>query len=179
MDISACALSGHRPSRFHFGYDESHEDCMKIKATLREQIEFLVEKNVTIYYSGMAMGIDLWAASIVLDLKSSNANIHLNAAIPCRTQADRWPLEQQEFYYDILDKCGHVTTLYEKYTRSCMFERNRYMVDRSDYLLAVYDGNAKGGTAYTTDYARKKGREIIIIHPDTLVVTNSFGLMSK
>ena len=172
MDVFSCAFSGHRPSRFHFGYDESHEDCIKIKAALRKQIEFLIAKNVTIYYSGMAMGIDLWAATVVLDLKPSNPNIRLNAVVPCKTQADRWPSEQQELYYGILDKCDHVTTLYEKYTRSCMFERNRFMIDHSNYLLAVYDGVAKGGTAYTTSYAQKKGREIIIIHPDTLVVTN-------
>lgn len=49
-----------------------------------------------------------------------------------------------------------------------MLERNRYMVDHAAYLLAVYDGGNKGGTAYTVRYAREKKREIIVIRPDTL-----------
>ena len=50
------------------------------------------------------------------------------------------------------------------------------MVDRSDYLLAIYDGGNKGRTAYTTDYAKKKGRKIIIIHPDSLEITTTVDL---
>ena len=173
MEKLVCAFSGHRPERFHFGYDETHEDCLKIKAVLRKQIESLIAKNVTIYCSGMAMGVDVWAAAIVLELKANHPNITLNAAVPCKTQSNRWPLEQQERYHDILAQCDHVTTLHEKYTRSCMFERNRFMVDNSDYLLAVYAGGDKGGTAYTVSYAQKKGRKIIIIHPDSLGVTST------
>lgn len=45
------------------------------------------------------------------------------------------------------------------------------MVDNSDILLAVYDGNSKGGTAYTVEYARKQGKQVILINPYTLVQT--------
>jgi uncharacterized phage-like protein YoqJ len=50
------------------------------------------------------------------------------------------------------------------------------MVDNSEYLIAVYDGSKKGGTAYTVEYALKKERKNIIIHPDTLAVTTSFSI---
>ena len=51
-----------------------------------------------------------------------------------------------------------------------MFERNRYLVDHANYLLAVYDGSGKGGTAYTVKYGQKNKRKLTIIHPDTLEV---------
>ena len=41
------------------------------------------------------------------------------------------------------------------------------MVDNSDVLIAIFNGDPKGGTAYTVNYARKKGKEIVIINPDT------------
>ena len=44
--------------------------------------------------------------------------------------------------------------------------RNKYMVDNSDLLLAVWNGK-KGGTANTVKYARKKEKEVVIINPDT------------
>jgi uncharacterized phage-like protein YoqJ len=53
-----------------------------------------------------------------------------------------------------------------------MFERNRRLVDSAEHLLAVYDGGAHGGTAYTVKYAKQKSRQITIIHPDTLTVTS-------
>ena len=41
--------------------------------------------------------------------------------------------------------------------------RNRYMVDRSARLLAVYDGEPKGGTAQTLAYALRKGLHVTIL----------------
>lgn len=41
-----------------------------------------------------------------------------------------------------------------------MLRRNRYMVDRSSLLIAVYDGTPKGGTMNTLAYCRAKGLEI-------------------
>jgi uncharacterized phage-like protein YoqJ len=146
-----------------------------IKEKLREQIEFLISNNVTVFYTGMAMGVDMWAASIVLELKAKQPNIQLIAIVPCKNQANRWPQVYQEKYNEILAQCDDTIILHEKYTRSCMFERNRYMVDNSSYLLSVFDGSDKGGTAYTTKYAQKKGNQVIIIHPDTFTVTKLHG----
>lgn len=46
------------------------------------------------------------------------------------------------------------------YDRFCMMRRNRYMVDRSGSLIAVYNGVPKGGTFQTLAYAMKKGLTI-------------------
>jgi len=174
MQMSAC-FTGHRPKRFHFGYDESHEDCLKLKMKLREWIEFLVANNVTMFYSGLALGVDSWAASIVLDLKKIHPNICLHAAVPFKAQASSWSSEQQKNYQAILTQCDHVTTMSEKYSLASIFTRNRFMVDNSNYLLAVYDGDKKGGTAYTVKYSQSKKKESIIIHPDSLEVTTTLS----
>ncbi len=42
-------------------------------------------------------------------------------------------------------------------TPGCMQRRNRYMVDRSSLLIAVYDGIPQGGTLNTLSYAMGKG----------------------
>ena len=51
-----------------------------------------------------------------------------------------------------------------------MFQRNRWMVDHASFVIAVYNGSGKGGTAYTVDYARKTNRAVIQIDPNTLSV---------
>ena len=172
---TACAFTGHRPARFSFGFDESDERCVKVKAAIKEQITALMDGGVTGFYTGMALGVDQWAASIVLEIKKEHPGIRLYAALPCETQANDWSVAQRERYFGTLEQCDEVVTLHTRYTRSCMFERNRYLVDHAGHLLAVYDGGKNGGTAYTVRYGEQQGRRIVIIHPDTLAVTHSGG----
>jgi len=90
---------------------------------------------------------------------------------PCETQADYWSAEQRERHFDTLALCDDTITMQLRYSRSAIFERNRFLVELADNLLAVYDGGGKGGTAYTIKYGRRHERRIISIHPDTLAVT--------
>ena len=53
-----------------------------------------------------------------------------------------------------------------------MLDRNRFMVDHAAALLAVYNGERRGGTAATMRYAQKLGREIIVIDPVTRLITH-------
>jgi len=138
---------------------------------MSERIAALIAGGVTDFYSGMALGVDQWAAEIVLEMKKTHPAVRLIGVRPCETQADSWSVEQRERHYNTLAQCDDVVTLQTRYTRSCMFERNRYLIDHAGHLLAVYDGGSDGGTAYTVKYARQQGRRVTIIHPDTLEVT--------
>ena len=66
-----CAFTGHRPQNLPFRFDETDERCLRLKVELRKLIVQMIEqKNVTHFISGMALGIDTYAAEMVLDLKS-------------------------------------------------------------------------------------------------------------
>ena len=66
-----CAFTGHRPQNLPFRFDETDERCLRLKAELRNLIVQMIEqKNVTHFISGMALGIDTYAAEMVLDLKT-------------------------------------------------------------------------------------------------------------
>ena len=43
--------------------------------------------------------------------------------------------------------------------------RNRWMVDNSDLVLAVFDGKKEGGTWNCVKYAKSKNKEIVVIKP--------------
>lgn len=172
MKDKRCAFTGHRPSSYRFGYDEWHPDCQRLKALLREQVMQLIQEGVTTFITGMALGADTWGAEIVLDFKRKNPGLQLFAALPCKTQADGWTLEQKNRYLNILHQCVSVCSMEDVYTRGCMFERNRWMVDHAQYVLAVYNGGATGGTAYTVRYALGKGKSMVAIDPETLTIQN-------
>ena len=50
------------------------------------------------------------------------------------------------------------------YTRGCMLRRNRYMVDHSALVIAVYDGTP-GGTCRTLEYALRQKVSFVDLPP--------------
>ena len=72
-------------------------------------------------------------------------------------------LQERQRYEEILNRCNYETLVQHTYDRWCMMRRNRYMVDRSARIIAVYDGVPKGGTAQTLTYAMSKGLKTDIL----------------
>jgi uncharacterized phage-like protein YoqJ len=168
MANSTVCFTGHRPKKFAFGYDEDHLDCQRIKELLREAVERSIADGYTHFISGMALGVDTWAAEIVLELRDSGTSITLEAAIPCQNQERFWKEPSQKIYADILSRVD-VKTLVSDYPYApyLMIKRDKYMVDNSARLIAIYDGTA-GGTQKTYDYAKKKNLDIVRIDPKHL-----------
>ena len=165
MGKIACAFTGHRPKNFPWGYDETVRDCVLLKEVLASQIEALVGKGVTDFLSGMALGVDLWSAQIVVDLKKKNPALNLRCILPCKGQEYKWRESAQKQYRSLLEQADNVIYVDQKYNRNCMLKRNRYLVDHSSVLLAVYNGTYRSGTGMTVRYAESKHHKIILIDP--------------
>lgn len=171
MNTKKCAFTGHRPQSLPFGFNESDERCVALKQKLRNEIIRQIEENgVTHFISGMAIGVDMYAAEIVLGLKSKY-DITLECAIPCETQAEKWSEPLRDRYFEIASKCDKETLLQHHYTPDCMHKRNQYMVDQADYIIAVWNGKPSG-TGKTVRYAQQQGKPVRVINPVTLTVEN-------
>jgi len=167
MESTRCAFTGHRPHKFPWRYDETDSRCIALKAALAEQITALTEAGVTDFFSGCADGVDCWAALIVLNLRKKNPALKLHCVLPCEGQADKWSDSARERYNFIVKEADTVEYVSHEYYDGCMLARNRRLVEAADLLLAVYNGERRGGTAATVRYARKLGKEIIILDPAT------------
>ncbi len=161
----SCAITGHRPKKFPWGYHEVDARCAALRQTLAEQIAKLTEAGYTDFLSGMAEGTDTWAALAVLALRNEYPALKLHCVLPCKGQTNGWSASARELYYSILDRADDVTYVSREYSKNCMLRRNRYLVDHAACLLAVYNGEQRGGTAMTVRYARKLEREVVIIDP--------------
>lgn len=151
--------------------------CMLLKKVLAEQITALTDKGVTGFISGMAPGVDLWAAQIVLDLREKGLPLKLCCALPCEGQEKKWPARTQEQYRSILRQADGVVYVSKEYTPDCMLNRNRYMVDHSSILLAVYNGAYRSGTGIPEwDFDTK---EWVIEHCDVEVYIKRFGNVAE
>ena len=161
---TAC-FTGHRPQSIPYLWNESSNQSVKLKEEMKSVIIGIIENhNVTHFISGMALGVDMIAAEIVLELKSKYPEITLECAIPCETQASRWSEKYRDRYFNIIEMSDKETLLQTHYTADCMHKRNRYMVDHSDYVIAVWDGSPSG-TGKTVMYAKENHKTILQIKP--------------
>ena len=171
MRKNCCAFTGHRPHKFPWRYDETDERCMKLKDAIMEQIKYLIKLGVTDFLSGMAEGTDQWAAQAVLALREHNPSLKLHCILPCKGQADKWSPAAREQYFSILEQADSIVYVSRSYHKGCMLKRNRFMAEHASFLLAVYNGESRGGTAATVRYAGKLGLEQILLTPENGAVT--------
>ena len=148
------------------------KEINRVKAALRKEIERAIADGFTCFMSGFADGVDQYFAEIVLEMRRLNPALELVAVIPYQKRLDN--LQKKKRTYKMLETCADIIVIREEYQPSVYSHRNRYMVEHSDRVIAVYDGREKGGTVGTirfTHVLKKELREIPvgeIIVPDHL-----------
>ena len=159
-----CCFTGHRPEKLPWGTDETDPRCASLKRRLSDVVESAYDEGMRHFICGMARGSDFYFAEAVLELRGRKGDVTLEAAVPCPGQADGWPAEDRRRWQALLAACDLETLVQDTYTRGCMLRRNRYMVDHSSLVIAVYDGTP-GGTRYTLEYALRQKVSFIDIPP--------------
>jgi uncharacterized phage-like protein YoqJ len=111
--------------------------------------------------TGMAQGWDQAVAQACINL-----NVPFWACVPFAGQEKKWPAAGQKRYHRLLAAALKVTIVCDgAYQPYKMERRNRYMVDKCDTLMALYDGSATGGTRNAHVYAESLGKTIINLWP--------------
>lgn len=136
----------------------------------------------------MAQGVDQWAGEILIELKKAFPDIKIIAAVPFAQQTKAWPHESGwKRWVTILEGCDeiHLTDISKQVTLEELCElaniptsdpkyviskklnnRNEWMVDRADSVLAIWKGTS-GGTGNCVQYAISKNKSVVVYNPDT------------
>jgi len=161
---NTCCFTGYRPEKLPWGANEEDGRCLALKEKLADVVAALYGAGIRRFICGMALGCDTYFCEAALSLREEHEDVTVEAAVPCEDQAERWPKADRERYYRLSSQCDLETPIAREYTPDCMARRNRYMIEQSSVLVAVYDGRP-GGTMQTVNMARKQGLEIIEIAP--------------
>lgn len=186
--MKTLTFTGHRPKDLG-GYNENNPVAHNVKAQLKSLIVQAYDRGYRKFITGMAPGVDQWAGEILVELKKTHEDITIVAAVPFASQATIWPEHGQKRWYSLLDNCDEIYIVDKgddkAYTveevRSLsqtqepepkymivrkLQERNVWMVDRADSVLAIWRGT-DGGTGNCVRYAQSKGVKIVSYNPDT------------
>ena len=136
-------FTGHRPASLPGSYSDSTN-----RALLNTADSILAQYKPTKVISGMALGWDTAVAQTVI-----NRGIGLIAAIPFKSQSLKWPLHSQDRYQKLLNRAERIEIISSgDYSLQAMQQRNQWIVDRCDLLMALWHQD-KSGTKNCIDYA--------------------------
>lgn len=147
MNVS---ITGHRPEKI--------QDPLLVQKRLQEAYEDLSAYRVI---QGMAAGVDLIAAR-----EAFLADIPFICAVPWRGHA---PRKADANAYKMALKHAeevHYVDEAEDYPGPWVYQkRNEWMVDRADTVIAVWNGDEKGGTWNCVEYALRMKVPVYRIDP--------------
>lgn len=159
-------VTGHRPNKLDkikYGYDLTKPGWVDLRTKFKD---ILIKNNCTEAISGMALGVDMNYCIAVLELRQAGHNIKLHCAVPCIDQDATWINQKdKDLFRKILSVADIVHEAPVPYSPFAMEQRNMYIVDHSDGLIAVWNGDMSGGTHNCIEYAKKKQKNIIYITP--------------
>lgn len=157
------SFTGHRPDKIA-GWKESKGVVeVAIRKALAEAIEGLVAEGADTFLSGMAPGVDLWAADEVLRLRGEGrigANVRLVLALPYPNFERSFRAEWRGLYADIVARADEVVCVSAGYHYGCYTRRNDFLADNADVVVAYYEGS-EGGTRYTLRRAERGGKRVL------------------
>lgn len=156
MEKTVC-FSGYRPEKFSFNLNSARGE--KLSKDIETTVKSLVLRGFKNFIVGGAKGFDTLCGEILLRLKKDHPQIQIHSYVPFKNMHLGFGYGWRERQRAVLEN-SVVTVFYDEFCRGCYFERNRKMVDASQVLVCYLDG-ADGGTAYTVNYAKKKGLKII------------------
>lgn len=123
---------------------------------------------------GGALGVDMWSGEILLELKKQPeySDIELVIVLPHPGHDARWDERSKKRMAFLRQHCAECITIGNDTGPESYYNRNRYLIDHADCLVAVYDNdrNMQNGIGQTVRNAEKQGKQITLIHPDTGII---------
>ena len=155
MREQTCCFTGHR--------DIPSTQRRALVENLEETVRQLIGRGMRYFGAGGALGFDTLAAQTVLSLLGEFPHIRLILVLPCPDQTRGWREADAAEYERIKAAAHKVVYTARRYTPGCMHKRNRHLVDHSGVCVA-YCTRDTGGTAYTVNYARQQGLEVLLLN---------------
>lgn len=142
-------VTGHRPSRI-----KGSED--KITEWFKQQLSEI--DNIEECISGCCRGVDRLFTDVVIE-----KNLPLLCAFPLKHELNK---PEQE----IASHAKEIFFFSNDFYEGVYEDRDKWMVDRADIVLAVWDGFPAGGAYEAIKYAESIGKKILVLEVEHLPI---------
>lgn len=133
-----------------------------LQSFLLREIRDAAAEGADTFYSGLATGIDLIAAELVLAERQQHPHLRLIGVKPFPQQGNSLDAELRARYQAVEQAADEIICVSSHYHQGCFSMRNQYMIDHSSRLIAVVK-EMQSGTGQTIRMAQKAGLTLRII----------------
>lgn len=133
-----------------------------LQTQITSLVQAFIEAGVDTFFVGGGRGFDALAAHVVFRLQAQYPKIRLILVLPfsdpCEKEDD-WTPEEIQTFHQIRAQASQVILLHSHSQPDRYEERNRYLVDHTQFCLC-YQTSQTDHTAYATQYAKSQGRSV-------------------
>ena len=152
--IKVLAISGYKP--FELGiFKNDHPSVTFIKAAIKKELFQMLEEGLEWVLISGQLGVELWAAEVVFELKTEFPDVKLAVITPFLDQEASWSENNSEWYKSILAQADFIDSVTKKgYEKPWQFRlKNQFFIEKSDALLLLYDQEKEGSPKYIYEMA--------------------------
>lgn len=168
--MKVITISGYKPHELGI-FQENHPGVRYIKTALKKSILRFIDEGLEWVLISGQLGVELWAGEVVIDLTLDHPQLKLGVLTPFLEQESLWKEDKQEYYQFILSQADFVDSITKRpYENPWQFRsKNKFLVEKSDGLIVMFDDEKQGSPQYLLKEAQKKAEkvnyEIVIITP--------------
>ncbi len=158
-----CSVIGNQIKSFPFDYENDLFKKAIYTEALYNEVEALIKQGYNHFITGTGRGVDIDFGEAVLYFKNngySDYNIKLETVTPGERAGSTYSDEYWESYNYVVE-CSDIVTKVSGSSRSR--GRKEYIVDHSDLVLSVWNGDTHGGTWEAIKYAKNNNKDMRFI----------------
>ena len=153
----AVCISGHRPEKLPAG-----AALRMLQSLLFREIESAIQDGARTFYTGLARGVDLWAADMILHFRKQYPAVRLICVLPFADRIRSVSGAERFHVNSVIQAADQVIPLSEHFYRGCYRDRNAFMVQHSRRLIALI-ADIRSGTGQTVHMAERAGLELHVL----------------
>ncbi|ADC87549.1 DUF1273 domain-containing protein [Staphylococcus lugdunensis] len=147
--VKTIYITGYKSFELNIFKDDAPE-VYYLKQFIRHKlINYLDEGLEWVLIQGQ-MGIELWTAQVVIELKAQYPELKLAIITPFEGHTQRWNEQNQLVYNQLVAKADYVDSIYHsQYKGAFQFKQaDRFMLEHSDLTLLIYDEEQEGSPKF-------------------------------
>ncbi|MGD6815812.1 DUF1273 domain-containing protein [Metabacillus sp. 84] len=154
--MKTIAVTGYKPHEIGV-FSKSHPAVFYIKKLIEKELRVLVEEGLEWVVISGQLGVELWAAEVVIELRLEYPELQLAVLTPFLGQEEKWNPANKEQYESILMEADFTDSITKRpYESPKQFIlKNQFIIQKTDGLLLIYDEEKPGSPKFLYDTARK------------------------
>ncbi|MCA1023252.1 SLOG family protein [Halobacillus litoralis] len=174
--MKTLVVTGYKPMEMGI-FKQQDEKVIFVKETIKRRLLTYIDEGLEWVLVSGQMGVELWTAEVVLDLKEEEYAVNLGVIPPFENQQERWPEDLQMIYEEVTMTADFFQPVYNKgYEAPYQFKaRDQFLIEHSDACLVLYDEETEGSPRFFLNMAEKAvengGYQILYITPFDLEET--------